>query len=73
MLPEGQNANSQHMKEVFPMITKVYFHYLKKGSTTNDTFLKVLNMFNSCVEDPEIENQLQQFIIMKKEIEAEST
>lgn len=73
LLPEGQNANSQHMKEVFPMITKVYFHYLKKGSTTNDTFLKVLNMFNSCVEDPEIENQLQQFIIMKKEIEAEST
>lgn len=44
-------------------------HYLKLGKTSNETFLKILSIFNKFVEDSDIEKKLQQLILDKKSIE----
>ena len=61
--------NVKLLTGLLDVISKVYLFYLKEEITTNETFLEVLNIFNRYVEIPEIEKQLQQLIISKKEIE----
>ncbi|KAL3235571.1 Arf family guanine nucleotide exchange factor GEA2 [Nakaseomyces bracarensis] len=70
ILMADEQTNVEEIKAVFPMISKLYIHYLKQGITTNETYLRVLNIFNRYVENSEVENQLQQLIIEKKEVEA---
>lgn len=71
---EGKNTNSSpdtniSIPKVLSIIGKAYLYHLEEGNTTNDTFLKMLNIFNTFVEIPEIETQLQQLILDKKEVE----
>lgn len=56
--------------KILAVISNFYLHCLRKGITTNDTFLKVLNIFNKYVDMPSVENQLQELITEKKQIEA---
>lgn len=70
ILMAEERTDVEEIKAVFPMISKLYIHYLKEGTTTNETYLRVLNIFNRFVDNPDIENQLQQLIIEKKEVEA---
>lgn len=46
---------------------------MKTEKTSNETFLKILGIFNKFVEDSEIERQLQQLILDKKSIEKEAS
>lgn len=54
---------------ILAVISNFYLHCLKKGITTNDTFLKVLNIFNKYVDMDLVESQLQELITEKKQIE----
>lgn len=66
----NNNANNNiPIPKVLSIIGKAYLYHLEEGTTTNDTFLKILNIFNTFVDNPEIETQLQQLILDKKEIE----
>ncbi|CAL9734932.1 ARF guanine-nucleotide exchange factor 2 [Monosporozyma servazzii] len=69
---ESKSSNADHnisIPNVLAIIGKAYLYHLEEGNTTNDTFLKILNIFNAFVEIPEIETQLQQLILNKKEVE----
>ncbi|CCD25822.2 Arf family guanine nucleotide exchange factor GEA2 NDAI_0G00460 [Naumovozyma dairenensis CBS 421] len=68
---KSDNANIL-LGNILDVISKTYIYYLKDGITTNETFLEVLNIFNRYVEIPEIEKQLQQLIIEKKDIEKQA-
>ncbi|EDO16822.1 hypothetical protein Kpol_1056p23 [Vanderwaltozyma polyspora DSM 70294] len=66
------NLNSTNVEQILNVVSKIYAYYLKEGKATNDTFLKILNIFNKFVENPEVERRLQQLIMDKKEVEKES-
>lgn len=66
---EQPQLSNISIPKVLSIIGKVYIYHLEEGTTTNTTFLKMLNIFNTFVEIPEIETQLQQLILDKKEIE----
>ncbi|CAI4059989.1 hypothetical protein SKDZ_05G0460 [Saccharomyces kudriavzevii ZP591] len=68
---ETQKEQKIPISSILAIISNVYLHYLRLGKTTNETFLKILGIFNKFVEDPEIEKQLQQLILGKKCIEKE--
>lgn len=64
--------NKVPVPEILTVISKIYLYRLKEGVTTNETFLKMLNIFNRYVDIPDIEKLLQQLITDKKEIEKEA-
>lgn len=71
------NASKQEgtvpIPEILAVISKFYLHCLKNRIATNQTFLKVLNIFNRYVEVPAVEKLLQELITEKKKIEKESS
>lgn len=56
--------------EILQLVSKVYLHFYKLKQVDNDMFLKVLDVFNQHLEDPEIEAEMQRLISEKKSIEA---
>lgn len=54
---------------ILSVVSKVYLFHFARGNTTNETYLNVLNIFNTYVEMPEIEKLLQDMIIEKKNLE----
>ncbi|SCU99179.1 LADA_0H18052g1_1 [Lachancea dasiensis] len=58
--------------EIMLLFSKVYLHYLKTGKADNEVFLKILNVFDKYVENPEVEKTLQEFIAEKKDFEQRS-
>jgi brefeldin A-resistance guanine nucleotide exchange factor 1 len=63
LLGEGVNK-----LEIFHLISKSYLHFLKLEQVDNDMFLKVLDVFNQHLEDPQIETEMQKFITAKKSL-----
>jgi len=57
--------------DILNLISKVYLHFFKLEKADNAIFLKILDIFNQYLEDPEIETELQNLITSKKEIEKE--
>ncbi|CCK71569.1 Arf family guanine nucleotide exchange factor GEA2 KNAG_0H01550 [Huiozyma naganishii CBS 8797] len=55
--------------DILRVTANVYIYYLKKGVSTNDTYLRILNFFNAYVENPQVETLLQQLILQKKAVE----
>ncbi|QID80483.1 Arf guanine nucleotide exchange factor gea1 [Saccharomyces pastorianus] len=72
-LDEIQNVKMERITDILSVISKIFLHELAKGNTNNETFLRVLNVFNEYVDDPTVERQLQQLIISKREIQNEDT
>ncbi|QLG71334.1 hypothetical protein HG535_0B03740 [Zygotorulaspora mrakii] len=66
---EVEDNKSIPVPEILSVISKIYLYHLKEGITTNDTFLRMLNIFNKYVDIPEVEKELQQLITEKKSIE----
>ncbi|AJU44244.1 Gea2p [Saccharomyces cerevisiae YJM1242] len=66
---ETQEDQKILISSILTIISNVYLHYLKLGKTSNETFLKILSIFNKFVEDSDIEKKLQQLILDKKSIE----
>ena len=62
-------TNTTHVEDILQIVGKVYKYYLTEGKANNETFLKILNIFNRFVDNPEIEKQLQELIMAKKQIE----
>lgn len=58
-------------KDILSLISKVYTHFFKLEKTDNQTFLKILDIFNQYLENPEVESELQNLITSKKNIEKE--
>ncbi|GAV49487.1 hypothetical protein ZYGR_0P01310 [Zygosaccharomyces rouxii] len=74
LLPLLDTMNSKEgstvpVSEILAVISKIYLYRLKQGITTDETFLKILNIYNRYVEVPEVEKQLQHLITDKKAIE----
>lgn len=59
------------IQEILDVISKIYLYHLKIGNSTNETYMKVLNIYSAFVETPSIEAQLQKMIMDKKNIEKE--
>lgn len=68
---ETQENQKIPISSILTIISNVYLHYLRLERTSNETFLKILGIFNKFVEDLEVEKQLQQLILDKKSIEKE--
>ncbi|SMN22170.1 similar to Saccharomyces cerevisiae YEL022W GEA2 Guanine nucleotide exchange factor for ADP ribosylation factors (ARFs) [Maudiozyma saulgeensis] len=75
---DGDNNNKNEDKNISPnipvkqileVVSAVYLYYLKKGTVTNETYMKVLNVYNEYLETEGIEAQLQKMILDKKNIE----
>ncbi|CCE66046.1 hypothetical protein TPHA_0O00770 [Tetrapisispora phaffii CBS 4417] len=66
-MPLLENDQS-HITDILGIVGKFYISYLENDKATNDTFIKILSIFNKFVEDTEVEKQLQQLIIDKKDI-----
>lgn len=64
-----QENNNVPVAQILAIISQIYLFHLKDGITTNETFLKILNIFNKYVDLPEVEKELQQLITEKKNIE----
>lgn len=65
----SREASAVPVSEILAVISKIYLYRLKEGITTDNTFLKILNIYNRYVEVPEVEKQLQHLITDKKAIE----
>lgn len=67
------NATKQEsnvpVPEILAVISIFYLHCLRNKRATNQTFLKVLNVYNKFVDMPAVEKQLQELITEKKKIE----
>ncbi|KAG0655379.1 GDP/GTP exchange factor for ARF [Maudiozyma exigua] len=59
------------VKQILEVVSAVYLYYLRKGNVTNETYMKVLNVYNEYMEIEGIEAQLQKMILDKKNIEKE--
>ncbi|KAM3160202.1 ARF guanine-nucleotide exchange factor 2 [Lachancea thermotolerans] len=68
VMMEGENKPTA-IPEVLSLFSKVYIHYLKLGKAENDSFLKILNVFNKYVENPTVEKILQDLLAEKKQRE----
>lgn len=65
----SREESSVPVSEILAVISKIYLYRLKQGITTDETFLKILNIYNKYVEVPEVERQLQHLITDKKAVE----
>lgn len=65
----SREESSVPVSEILAVISKIYLYRLKQGITTDETFLKILNIYNKYVEVPEVEKQLQHLITDKKAVE----
>lgn len=54
---------------ILDVMSRIYVYHLKEGVTTNETFIKMLKIFNTFVEIPQVESQLQELILTKKQFE----
>ncbi|CUS20956.1 LAQU0S02e02234g1_1 [Lachancea quebecensis] len=68
VMMEGKDK-PEAIAEVLSLFSKVYIHYLKLGKAENDSFLKILNVFNKYVENPTVEKILQDLLAEKKLLE----
>ncbi|CCH44065.1 ARF guanine-nucleotide exchange factor 2 [Wickerhamomyces ciferrii] len=59
-------------RDILGTISKVYIHSYKLKKADNEIFLKILDIFNQYLEDPEIESELQTLISEKKSIDKEN-
>lgn len=59
-------------KDILSLISKVYIHFFKLEKADNQIFLKILDIFNQHLENPEVESELQNLIASKKDIEKAS-
>ncbi|CCK73473.1 Sec7 domain-containing protein NDAI_0G04900 [Naumovozyma dairenensis CBS 421] len=66
---ENAADSSELNNVVLRIIGKVYLKYLVEGITTNETYMKILKIFNKFVAEPTIENQLLELILEKQRIE----
>lgn len=66
--PESQDV-ALPIPRILKVVGKIYVYHLKEGVTTNETFIKILKIFNTFVEIPEVESQLQELILAKKQYE----
>ncbi|AMD20613.1 HDL131Wp [Eremothecium sinecaudum] len=71
LIDNTKTSNSVQLSEMISVLSKVYLFYLKKGETDNVTYLKVQNIFNRYIDNPKIEEKLQELITAKKEIDRE--
>ncbi|KAH3677156.1 hypothetical protein WICMUC_001911 [Wickerhamomyces mucosus] len=55
--------------DILSLISKVYIHFYKLDQADNQIFLKILDIFNQYLEDPKIEAEMQNLIILKKDME----
>lgn len=69
----NQISESSSIVDVLLLLKKVYLHYLALGEADNDTFLKVLGVFNKYVDNSEVEKILQDLITEKKDIEKQGS
>ena len=67
-LDEIQNVKMKRITDILSVLSKIFLHQLVEGVANNETFLRVLNVFNKYVDDPTVERQLQELIISKREI-----
>nr|CAI6600872.1 AAC_HP1_G0030840.mRNA.1.CDS.1 [Saccharomyces cerevisiae] len=70
-LDEIQDVKMKRITSILSVLSKIFLGQLVEGVTSNETFLRVLNVFNKYVDDPTVERQLQELIISKREIEKE--
>ncbi|CDO95118.1 unnamed protein product [Kluyveromyces dobzhanskii CBS 2104] len=63
------SKNAVSLQDFLQLLSKLYLHYLSSGKADNDTYLKVLSLFNKHVDNEEVEGQLQDMITKKREIE----
>ncbi|CAI4043852.1 Arf family guanine nucleotide exchange factor GEA1 SKDI_10G2340 [Saccharomyces kudriavzevii IFO 1802] len=70
-LDEIQTVKMKRITDILSVLSKIFLHQLKEGVASNETFLRILNVFNKYVEDPAVERQLQELIISKREIQNE--
>ena len=64
-------ASTMPVLEILGTISHVYLYYLRQGTSSNETFMKVLNIYNEYLETPGVETQLQTMITEKKALERE--
>lgn len=71
--PKSQNnaASTMPVLEILGAVSHVYLYYLRQGTSGNETFMKVLNIYNEYLETPGVETQLQTMITEKKALERE--
>ncbi|AEY96928.1 FAEL061Wp [Eremothecium gossypii FDAG1] len=69
LIDNSKNINALPLLDIMSTLSRIYLYYLECGKTTNDTYMKVQNMFNKYVENPTMEQKLQELITAKKEIE----
>ncbi|CAI4034435.1 hypothetical protein SMKI_10G2260 [Saccharomyces mikatae IFO 1815] len=70
-LDEIQDIKMKRVTDILSVLSKIFLHQLVEGTANNETFLRVLNVFNKYVDDPTVEKQLQELIISKREIQKE--
>lgn len=66
---DGEKKNDKLVHDFLSLLSSTYLHYLKLEKTDNDTYLKVLSIFNKFVDDEKVESQLQDMITEKRKIE----
>ncbi|CAB4252760.1 similar to Saccharomyces cerevisiae YEL022W GEA2 Guanine nucleotide exchange factor for ADP ribosylation factors (ARFs) [Maudiozyma barnettii] len=69
-----EDKNISHnipVKQILEVVSAVYLYYLRKGTVTSETYMKVLNVYNEYLEIDGVEAQLQKMILDKKNIEKE--
>lgn len=64
-----KTQNAPPVQSFLSLLSKTYLHYLSLERTDNDTFVKVLSIFNRFVDDEKVEQQLQEMITNKRNIE----
>ncbi|SCU98203.1 LAFA_0G16292g1_1 [Lachancea sp. 'fantastica'] len=62
---EGDKKRA-NVPDTMALFSKVYTNYLVEGNGDNETFLKLLNIFNRFVDDSSVERTLQDLITEKK-------
>ncbi|SCV05001.1 LANO_0G16314g1_1 [Lachancea nothofagi CBS 11611] len=68
IIMEGETKHTA-IPEIMTLFSKVYTRYLDAGKADNETFLKILNVFNKYVENPVVEKTLQDLLEEKKKFE----
>lgn len=66
---DADSRKAVPLQNFLSLLSKLYLHYLSLEKTDNETYLKVLSIFNKHVDDGKVEEQLQDMITKKREIE----
>ncbi|SCU91344.1 LAME_0E12134g1_1 [Lachancea meyersii CBS 8951] len=69
---EGDKKRA-YVPDIMALFSKVYIHYLNNGTGDNETFLKLMNIFDKYVDDPAVEKTLRDLLTEKKQFDKTSS